>query len=86
MRRGIYGREGEGGHLHPSVAERKTWEYKRRKPVDAGFLLIVGLLMVRPVIVYKVTAFIAFFIIFFRKFLINLILSAQMFSKNQVAL
>ena len=50
------------------------------------FLLIVGLLMVRPVIVYKITAFIAFFIIFFRKFLINLILSAQMFSKNQVAL
>ena len=28
LRRGIYGREGEGGHLHPSVAERKTWEYK----------------------------------------------------------
>lgn len=42
--------------------------------------------MVRPDIVYKVTAFIAFFIIFFRKFLINLVFSAQMFSKNQVAL
>lgn len=50
------------------------------------FLLIVGLLMVRPDIVYKVTTFIAFFIIYYRKFLINLILSAQMFSKNQVAL
>lgn len=37
LRRGIYGREGEGGHLHPSVAERKTCEYKRRKPADAGF-------------------------------------------------
>ena len=37
LRCGIYGREGEGGHLHPSVAERKTWEYKRRKPADAGF-------------------------------------------------
>jgi hypothetical protein len=42
--------------------------------------------MVRPDIVYKVTAFIAFFIIFFRKFLINLVFPAQMFSKNQVAL
>ena len=37
LRCGFYGREGEGGHLHPSVAERKTWEYKRRKPADAGF-------------------------------------------------
>ena len=37
LRRGFYGREREGGHLHPSVAERITWEYKRRKPVDAGF-------------------------------------------------
>lgn len=57
-----------------------------KKTSRCRFLLIVGLLMVRPDIVYKVTAFIAFFIIFFRKFLINLILSAQMFSKNQVAL
>lgn len=57
-----------------------------KKTSRCRFLLIVGLLMVRPVIVYKVTAFIAFFIIFCRKFLINLILSAQMFSKNQVAL
>ena len=50
------------------------------------FSLIVGLLMVRPDIVYKVTAFIAFFIISFRKFLINLVFSAQMFSKKQVNL
>ena len=57
-----------------------------KKTSRCRFLLIVGLLMVRPDIEYKVTAFIAFFIIFFRKFLINLILSAQMFSKNQVAL
>lgn len=57
-----------------------------KKTSRCRFLLMVGLLMVRPDIVYKVTAFIAFFIIFFRKFLINLILSAQMFSKNQVAL
>ncbi len=49
-------------------------------------MLIVGLLMVRLDIVYKVTAFIAFFIISFRKFLINLVFSAQMFSKNQDAL
>ena len=42
--------------------------------------------MVRPDIVYKVTAFIAFFIISFRKFLINLVFSAQMFSKKQVNL
>lgn len=42
--------------------------------------------MVRLDIVYKVTAFIAFFIISFRKFLINLVFSAQMFSKNQDAL
>ena len=40
--------------------------------------------MVRPDIVYKVTAFIAFFIISFRKFLINLVFSAQMFSKNEL--
>ena len=54
MRRGIYGREGVCGHLHPSVAERKTWEYKRRKPADAGFLLIVGLLVVRPTLWSKI--------------------------------
>lgn len=57
-----------------------------KKTSRCRFSLIVGLLMVRPDIVYKVTAFIAFFIIFGRKFLINLILSAQMFSKNQDAL
>lgn len=42
--------------------------------------------MVRHAIVYKVTAFIAFFIIFFRKFLISLVFSAQMFSKKQVTI
>lgn len=57
-----------------------------KKTSRCRFLLIVGLLMVRPDIVYKVTAFIAFFIIFFRKFLINLVFPAQMFSKNQVNL
>lgn len=27
LRRGFYSRKGVVGHLHPSVAERKTWEY-----------------------------------------------------------
>ena len=27
LRRGTHGREGAGGHLHPTVAERKTCEY-----------------------------------------------------------
>lgn len=55
-----------------------------KKTSRCRFLLIVGLLMVRPVIVYKVTAFIAFFIIFFRKFLINLFYLRKCLAKTKL--